>query len=333
MEDPPSAIRFLIFRPPLEEAQGLGNVMNGLLAAHILGQEFNRTVCVSPEWSDLAVALESLTPECRHSTLGPRTPQNTIWLINYAKKPNNECELKHRLEGKEAVIYFVANTYPRWPQTTPLTIDLTEYYRPTTELQAILPWTTPPKIVVHLREPDNDQDHRAGLDSPTRTALGTALPSDTFLVTNRVDYYQWFHERYGWQHPPWTGVRHSAIPNIQWTSRVTVTHAEESRQLWADWWTIYNANLLYHTHSDFSRSAARWRQSEDSFTIAGIQEDSGALIINRDIWGDNGVLPLSERDGITLQNCNAGNGLGHDFDLDDEMHDDIAGARKIGNVR
>ena len=31
--------RFLIFRPPFEAAQGVGNIMQGLLAAHALGFE------------------------------------------------------------------------------------------------------------------------------------------------------------------------------------------------------------------------------------------------------------------------------------------------------
>lgn len=299
IQDNPGVHRFLIFRPPSEEAQGLGNVMNGLHATHILGKEFNRTVCVSDEWSDFSLALQSLTPLC-HSTqqqlLPPRTPQNTIWLLNY--KPLNECELKRRLEGNEAVIYFVSNDYPRWPLLADAPpVPLNDYYHPTHNLDVMLPWTTPPTTVVHLREPDNDQDYREGLDMSTRIALGTELSKDTYLVTNRVEYYSWFQEHYGWHHPPWTGVRHSAIPNLQWTAGTfTLDHTDEVLQLWADWWTLYNAKRVLHTHSDFSRSAIRWSHCENSYTIGGTDEDSGALRLIRDtLWGDALVAPLSEK--------------------------------------
>jgi len=418
--------RFLIFRPPLEEAQGVGNILNGLLAAHFLGQEFSRIVCISQDWEDWIMAWEALTPECsnllHHPTtrshestlLPPRTSSNSIWLLNYAihKTPLNECEMKRRLEGPETFIYFVANDYPRWPtppETTTTTtttrrrpllgssrmevegrlaspsttsdnipypiIQWTDYYRPTHALLEMLPWTTstmkdastttsttekrvdPPTTVVHLREPDNDHDIRRGLDVITRQAMGETLPKNTtYLVTNRVDYYSWFQTQYGWNHPPWTGVRHSALPLIEWSSKTnsesanqghndkippprTTTHTEEWLQLWADWWTMYQATTLYHTHSDFSRSAARWSHKDDhSYTIQGADNQSGTLIlqVKRDhLWGvedtkdANGVttvvLPLSERNREMLHNCDPMNGVGHVLDLDDHIHDDENG--------
>ena len=365
-------LRYLIYRPPLEGAQGVGNLMNGLLAAHWLGQEFHRIVCVSTDWTDFTMAWESLTPECTAMLplLPRRSIHNTLWILNYStRRPVNECDLKDRLQitsphgrdDEDDILYLVANDYPRWPSTNRGRVDWNEYYRPTAALQAL--WATtrtttiapPPITVVHLREPDNDKDHRTGLDLATRRALGERLSnhsthqnstttawSNPFLVTNQVDYYTCFQEHYGWDHPPWTGVRHSALSKVQWkssssslsnstfpqkTTKTTTTtpndHAEEILQLWTDWWTLYQAKVIYHTHSDFSRSAARWSQCQDSYTIGGIEERSGTLILTKDRWGDEHVAPLSERSEDALLNCNGhDNSIGQAFDLDDGIHDD-----------
>ena len=39
--------------------------------------------------------------------------------------------------------------------------------------------------------------------------------------------------------------------------------------MWADWYTLLNAQTIFHTHSDFSRSAARWNENIQSWTILG----------------------------------------------------------------
>lgn len=312
--------RYLIFRPPFEDAQGVGNLMNGLLAAHFLGNEFNRTVCPSTEWKDFDLAFKVLAAECQ-SIIPPMTARNRIWLLNYAKEPINECELKRRLQGKTRTIYLVANAYPRWPASS-LKVNFEDFYRPTKGLQDILPWSSPPTAVVHLREADNSNDHRVGLDIPTGKALGAKLSDQTYLVTNQVAYYKFFQERFGWQHPPWTGVRHSALATVHWTMGKPVTHSTQMLQLWADWWTIYNAKDVYHTHSDFSRSAARWGGCFESFTIGRYNSSENALALTRDSWGDMGVVPLSRRNIENLYHCDVSSSLVHTMDLDDEMHDD-----------
>ena len=360
---------FLIYRPPLEGAQGMGNLLNGLLAAHWLGQEFHCIVCVSPDWKDFHMAWESLTPECTRLTtttttttdpdpdpLPPRTLGNTVWILNYSKQPVNECDVKAQLQAvvdeDDRVVYLVANDYPRWPSSSSksrnLGVDWNDLYRPTAALQetwtrAVWPAATATAPVVHLRAPDDDKDHRRGLDLATCRALGEHLrshhyPNRTttttpFLVTNQVDYYTWFQEHYGWAHPSWTGVRHSALPNVQWTkSSKTNNRSEGILQLWTDWWTLYRAKVIYHTHSDFSRSAARWSQCQESYTIGGIEGRSGTLLLTKDLWwGDdndnnnnNEVAPLSERSNDALLHCDIRDyGIGQAFDLDDGIHDDL----------
>lgn len=348
---------FLIYRPPLEGGQGVGNLMNGLLAAHWLGREFHCIVCVSPEWKDFHMAWESLTPECTNTILHklpPRTLGTTVWILNYAPHPVNECQVKAQLQAvvdeDDICVYLVANDYPRWPSRSSIQqgVDWNDLYRPTLAMQqmwtrAVRPWdpTTP---VVHLRAPDDDdKDHRTGLDLATRRALGERLSSHhhnststpPFLVTNQVDYYTWFHEHYGWDHPSWTGVRHSALSNVRWTSSSSTTNnrTKDILQLWTDWWTLYRAKVIYHTNSDFSRSAARWSQCQDSYTIGGIDERSGTLLLTKDRWGDENVAPLSERRTDALRNCNVNDyGIGQVFNLDDGLHDDHEGGGG-GDVR
>jgi hypothetical protein len=360
-----SSSRFLIFRPPLEAAQGVGNLMNGLLAAHLLGKEFGRIVCVSKDWQAFYSAFESVIPECRDTTLSPRrTSQNTIWLLNFAKNPINECDLQQRLQGsEEPVIYFVANTYPgEWPSNYINSINTTtsmeDFYHLKEDLINILPWSEAPSTVVHLRQADNEQnDHRAGLDSATLAALGATLPSggEIFLVTNQVDFYGYFETNFGWSHPPWTGIRHSAISTVQWTAGVkqeqhpsaprkvdtttTTNYRDQRLQLWADWWTIYKARTVYHTHSDFSASASRWSRhcgrtaNSSSYEIGGLDEWA-VLIFKQDHGSNNNtqnndavVLPFSEKSHALLMHCDMApsksNGLGYVLDLDDEIHDDL----------
>lgn len=356
-----SSRRYLIFRPPLEAAQGVGNLMNGLLAAHTLGIEFERFVCVSKDWKAFHGAFQSVVPECQEKQQQQqqyprRTSQNTIWLLNFSKNPINECDLQQRLRGSEPIIYLVANTYPEWPTTTGmdptlLNIRMEDSYRLKPDLVNILPWSEAPTTVVHLRQADNENiDHRVGLDSATLAALGATLTSASttttattpYLVTNQVDFYDYFETKFGWSHPPWMGIRHSAISNVQWTTTtslgenhhqerppppITTNYREQTLQLWADWWTIYKAKTVYHTHSDFSASAARWSGTTASYEIEGLDDQNALILFKNQKTRDDGSKPFSKRSHILLKHCDVApwksNGLGYVLDLDDEMHDDL----------
>lgn len=321
--------RFLIFQPPFEAAQGVGNLMNGLLAAHYLGIEFERTVCVSKSWKEFHLAFHDRCP----SSLPPRTPQNTIWLLNFSKHPVNECDLKSRLEdSSEPVMYFIANTYPRWPPTTTTLFQFRfeDYYQPKSNLLKAIPWSQAPSTVVHLRQADTQNgDFRVGMDNETMAALGALLPhNNTYLVSNQVDLFAYFEANFGWSHPPWTGIRHSAIAKVQWNSKqlVPTSYSEQMLALWVDWWTLYQADSIYHTHSDFSSSAVRWSRNLKSYVIGGLDETTSSLILKPE-WESaaNDMLPLSQRSEAQLQHCDlpALSSVGAAYDLDDALHDDL----------
>jgi hypothetical protein len=353
--------KFLIFRHVFT-GQGAGNVLSGLLATHLLAVEFNRTVCVDYPSFQRVFSYEdnAMTHLCesiqeRH----PPNDGNTIQRNNYDQSGfSSECSLKDRLESEDTAdrfLYYTGNTYPRWVgggingTNSHAAAEeegdyLHRYYRPTPALLQILPWPSlptsttqqqpqPPHTVVHLRQADGDLDPRPGLDDITLKTLGEALRSGNqnnnsnnvpYLVTNRVEWYDYFETHHGWAHPPWSQVQHSAL-HIAWGGQHRTNDAsgsssnskiEQELQLWADWYTLVRATHIYHTPSDFSKSAARWNTNIVSWTIRGThnvttntnsnisdgrpQEQqpsfpTTSLALERDFEEDHGVLPLVAR--------------------------------------
>ena len=304
--------------------QGLGNQLNGLLAAHILADEFGRVLCVRHEgWKDFFQAMDYVNPQIQslcenlshmHKTVASH--ENTISLVNF-RGVANECELRQKLASKSKVLFFTGNTYPRWSAVPPK--YWLRHYRPTKALLDLLPWKDPPHTVVHLRHGDNADDNRAGLDNTTLLALGNSLPSDTFLVTNWVEWFEFFKKNYGWRNANWISVRHSALPGLKWSSRHSETEhqkvnptlrerqrAEQSLQMWSDWYTMIMAKKVLHTHSDFSLSAIHWMGTE-SKTIRGVLSNNSLLLVD-ECWRlddrKNGITPtLSQRTKEQLRNC------------------------------
>jgi hypothetical protein len=77
---------------------------------------------------------------------------------------------------------------------------------------------------------------------------------------------------------------------------------ERNLQLWADWYTIINAQVVLHTHSDFSLSACHWMNMEDSRTIQGVKD--GSLDLTEDWFRtQESTPPLSKRSSDELQHC------------------------------
>jgi hypothetical protein len=183
-----------------------------------------------------------------------------------------------------------SNTYPRWP-AVPDNLFL-DNYRAKPELVKLLPYKESPTTVVHLREPDGKDDARKGLDNDSLKALGKTLPRDTYLVTNRVEWYDKFEKEYGWSHPEWNEVIHSALRR-SWGTRgaaeksKTVDKETQNLQMWCDWYTILTAKFVYHTHSDFSISAIHW-QNLDSRTIIGYNATTGQLDLEEESWRVSG---------------------------------------------
>jgi hypothetical protein len=114
------------------------------------------------------------------------------------------------------------------------------------------------------------------------------------LVTNRVEWYDKFERKYGWSHPEWNEVIHSAFIKKSWgvrgagTSKSNVVQTVEDRetqnlQMWCDWYTILTAKFVYHTHSDFSISAIHW-QNLDSREIMGLNVTTGELELEEESW-------------------------------------------------
>lgn len=297
--------RYLVFLG-LQYGQGAGNIMNGLLATHLLGYEFDRTVCLTATLHDFLIAFEPIDEATVHNCptlkghLPPVSTENSISLVNF-RSPPNECALKERLASNVEILYIESNTYPRWPPVPDNFFF--RYYRPRKVLLDALPFDaqSPPPTVVHLRMQDGDMDKRKGLDDQSRSALGDMLPRTTYLVTNRVPWFDWFAEKYGWAHPNWQRVKHSALDDNghqEWGSRAVPTeqgHVDQNLQIWADWYAILRAKYVVHTHSDFSLSAIHW-MNIPSRTILDYNPESGTVDLTEESWRVDGeTAPLIER--------------------------------------
>jgi hypothetical protein len=302
---------YIIYRH-IHNGQGIGNILNGLLAAHLLGKEFHRTVCVSREYENFHLAFAPVhvsAEECHlvESSSVP-TPSNTLSLLNYEKMPR-ECDIKHQVSNAESVLYFDGNTYPRWPSIPDQFFH--QHYKPSESLLQVLPWKDPPETVVHLRAADDKRDARKGLDTETLDALGRELPSDTFLVTNEVDWYDFF-DKYWWNHPSWSKVRHSAL-HVSWGARRASApinrkqyNQRQMLQAWADWFTILSAVNVVHTFSDFSASAVHWnnlrgRVIDGTYTT---DDQTTMLLLNSESWSGVEHPRLVDRDMDNLE-CKA----------------------------
>jgi hypothetical protein len=69
----------------------------------------------------------------------------------------------------------------------------------------------------------------------------------------------------------------------------------ETLQMFADWYTILTAKMVYHTHSDFSISAIHW-QNLPSKSIGEYDTKSGQLMLTEESWREDGEsAPLVNR--------------------------------------
>jgi hypothetical protein len=134
-----------------------------------------------------------------------------------------------------------------------------------------------------------------GLDDASLKALGEALPSDTYLVTNRVEWYDYFESNFHWRHPDWGEVGHSANSGMVWGKRQhdSGKNVSQTFQMWADWYVMLTADIVYHTHSDFSVSAIHW-MNLDSLSLQGVE--NGRLKLVNESWRVDGeTAPLVDR--------------------------------------
>jgi hypothetical protein len=299
--------RFLVFGN-MGMGQGHGNVISGLLAAHLLGLEFNRIVCVSRSYDGFYDAFEPIDKDAlqycpeilQEANDGQGRTLDIIQIVDFMSPPN-ECWLREKMMSNANILYLMGNTYPRWP-TVPNNFFF-QYYAAHKRLLDALPYDKNPETVVHLRSPDNEKDDtREGLDEESFQALGDLLPGDTYLVTNRVEWYKRFREEFGWSHSPWDEpITHSAL-DLAWGKSGKVAAKEGARQtskgdahltgarkqnlrMMADWYTILKASKVYHTRSAFSQSAIHW-MNIDSKRINGTE--SGRLSFVDEDWRASG---------------------------------------------
>jgi hypothetical protein len=303
---------FIIFDADIP-GQGTGNLISGLLASHLMGDEFQRIVCVNPTYySTFLDVFESVHPivqsKCsqilhqiteNNATYYQQNPKHMVTIINFLGAAD-ECYLQKFLSDRtKRIVHIVGNTYPRWP-TIP-DYYFFHHYQPKPVLLNHLPYQYQPKIVVHLRAPDdNEFDPRLGLDDASLNALGNLLPKsyETYLVTNNVDYFDRFTKCCSWSHAQWDLVQHSA--SDQFWGTITLAQGfdrtQQNLQMWSDWYTILMADTVYHTHSDFSISAIHWMNNHNSHSIRGYNKVTKKFeTIMESWWRDGETIPLVQR--------------------------------------
>lgn len=285
---PNNGHRYLVFHGS-GSSQGAGNVMQGLLAAQLLGAEFNRTVCVV--WPEFMEAFEYAQQEshaklCAGAKDWETSYTFTIW--NFISSRVDECKMKGILSKEENIVVgYSGNTYPGWRSDIPPNF-FHQHYRAKSELLNMLPYTNDkaPSVVVHLRSPDNSGDKNRGLDEESLKTLGNLLPgNETYLVTNRPDWYHRFHDCCGWSYDTnWVDkpIEHVAL-ELSWRpdgtrskeKGHTTSASSQNLKLWSDWYTILNAKTIYHSPSDFSRSAIHWNPHITGFELHGMKKLKG----------------------------------------------------------
>ncbi|KAL7566130.1 hypothetical protein ACA910_003900 [Epithemia clementina (nom. ined.)] len=284
-------------------SQGAGNHLQGLLAAHLFGLEFNRTVCI--KWSDFWEAFEYKDPEhaklCQNVKFRSSNVALSLW--NYGSgQYADECLLYDQLSAQNnTVVAMTGNTYPGWRTEIPPNF-FHRYYRPKQALVNSLPYdpNKPPKVVVHLRIPDGSGDQDRGLDEESLTYLGQMLRGkETYLVTNRPGWYRRFNECCGWSYDmSWEDkpIKHGSM-DLVWLSNGEQLRGKENVEilfketdsnttavvaqdrhgnnqnlkLWSDWYTMLRAEKVYHSNSDFSRSAVHWNANGTGYQLAGMK--------------------------------------------------------------
>lgn len=324
-------LRFMVFQGDLP-GQGAGNILNGLLAAHLLADEFDRILCISPAYADFLLAFDPVESnsvqfcpqvlkawEAQMNATNPlkrgrkrsyKHPPDELLIqfTNFDQNLVDECELKQQLASDTPVWFLRNNMYPRWPTNDNNVQDnyFEKHYQPNKDLTQLLPRPFP-STVVHLRKEDGPGDLRNGLDESTLNALGDYLEGQSpYLVTNHVEFYPYFRGR-RWSHPNWETVVHSAVLNGNYAAREY--RLQQKLQMWADWYILLQAKTVYHTFSDFSASAVHWMDptSQSSRVIRGYNSTAHKLDLDVEWWrrqvGQPWMSPLVGRSTEQMLHC------------------------------
>ena len=246
-----------------ERGQGLGNIMNGLIVAHMLGRMYERTVCVI--WPSFNRYFQEKDPYCDSVRVLPthNMPKALSWNFGNTMDPQKNREI---FKSDNKYILFDGNEWiePNWPKI-PKNVWSSSYIikEPT-----LIPHKFP--CVAHLRNPDPSGDNRKRMTADIVTKLTKLFPK-CHLITNNVNLFN-VVKKLGWSHPSWNEVTHSASgPN-----------EHQDFIMWSDWLTILNADFVIHTPSGFSESALRLSPNAESrrFEVGS----NGEFVFSLETW-------------------------------------------------
>lgn len=243
--------RFALFRNG-GRGQGIGNIMNGLLAVHLLAIKYNRICCVS-DWSQFSLAFVSNNDHVCKLIVGEKSEhQISLWNFGPNMIDRNcwlaQARCDNLLRSEEKIIEFTGNDYPFeiFPALGRELFD--KLYRPSALLLSYFPDSYKiPETVLHLRVGDDFSDRRSGLNIRTQMFFIHTFPNTSFIISNN----QIINDRFkaaGWR-------AYKSSPGQMHT--VSLNNKDLIMKAWRDWYTIFQASSVYHTPSAFSESAIR----------------------------------------------------------------------------
>uniref|UniRef100_A0A0G4HVX5 Uncharacterized protein n=1 Tax=Chromera velia CCMP2878 TaxID=1169474 RepID=A0A0G4HVX5_9ALVE len=266
--------RFIVFFGP-SRGQGIGNMMFGLLRAHILARRFGRRVCV--EWEDFEVAWDYDDEGC-----ADLKPKISLHVWNFGRR-NSDEEVEMLLKSPLKSVYMTGNELQDNVRLTGLTWFF-DFYSPKPALEALFPEVWPP-FVAHIRRGDGGRDIRGVFEYPydpfpalRRCLKGYVVLSDTTTV--------------------YKGLGDSVL-----SPKKAIPHTIDSKltdaqkvQTWFEWTLIAKAKKVLRTHSGFSESAIRVSdaqsfQFDNMITIGAVDDphlgppaDRSFVVLSRERW-------------------------------------------------
>ena len=301
--------------------QGSGNLMLGLLAAHLLARYYKREVCV--DWPHFNEAFRSFLP-CPSDILNAKATTVSRW--NFGET-SLEHDVACHMASNARVVAWEGNdvgvgnergeAFLRQKDSAEtrawLGTVFDREYTPSESLRDLLPSAHQPypSSVVHLRVgdgcPEDDDAAECDFRGPFKTLganwstlaaeLRRCAPNAT-LLADRQSVFQKL-PGYGRQHA-FVRERRRLVSghsiSARRTSEANFDHLNMHNHLaaWADWYLLTRAETVYHTASGFSESAIyASRTKGPKRFILGMSH--GAMLVSHENNGDPGQpCPSSE---------------------------------------
>lgn len=209
--------------------QGLGNIMNGLIAASLLSIESKR--CLIVQWPSFAHTFSS-ERRCFHDLNGTGARVD-YWNFGYS---DSAAHFRSVIESSVDDVRMSGNEYPNftWPLVPNGTFH--ELFEPrfTDAIETV-------DILFHVRVGDSSRDRRAG--DKQWIKLQDLFPNATLIINSERLY-----KDTTWRRP----THHK-----QEVSFHKLASTIDS-STWFDWYMILKAKRVIHSPSSFSESAVRW---------------------------------------------------------------------------